>query len=344
MIKNIIGFISIAGILTACNLPKESNQSKKSNQYTIGFYNVENLFDTEDDPKTNDNEFTPKSEKKWDNERYQSKIDKIAQVVKATDKTDYPAFFGFCEVENNKVLDDLISNEQIKDGKYAYVHYDSPDSRGIDNALIYRKNILEVISSDAIKVTLNNPNDRTRDILYVKAKFKQSDKNVHIFVNHWPSRRSGQLESEEKRIVAATVLREQVDAIQKDEQNPAIIIMGDFNDTPKDRSIAEVLNACPVVSDCFLKNLNYTYAENRQGSYNFRGDWQALDQLIVSKSLLMNTESIYTPSDKASIFSETYVMFTKDNGETIPSRTYGGNNYYGGYSDHLAIYMPLIVR
>lgn len=344
MIKNLVGFISIVTLLISCNLPKESNQSKKINQYTIGFYNVENLFDIEDDPNTNDDEFTPNSEKKWDIEKYKSKIDKIAQVVKATDKTDYPAFFGFCEIENNKVLQDLVDNQQIKDAKYAFIHYDSPDERGIDNALIYRKNIIEVINSDAIRVDLNNPNDKTRDILYVKAKFKQSDKNVHIFVNHWPSRRSGQLESEDKRMKAAEVLRKEVELIKKDEKDAAIIIMGDFNDTPTDRSIAEVLNACPVVSDCFLKNLNYAYAENKQGSYNYRGEWQALDQLIVSKSLMSNTESIYTPTDKASIFTEPYVIFTKDNGETTPSRTYGGNNYYGGYSDHLAIYMPLIVR
>lgn len=342
---------AVVTLLVSCISPKETAQGLNSNQtnitnYTIGFYNVENLFDTENDPSINDDEFTENGEKEWNQERYNDKLNKISEVIGAIPANGLPIAFGLCEVENGKVVADLIKADGLKSGNYDLVHYDSQDERGIDNAFIYRKDILKVISSKAISpdITIDGVEDQTRDILYIKTAFKKSNQEVHFFVNHFPSRGGGQEKSEPKRLAVAKVLTEAIAEIRFIDENAAIIIVGDFNDMPDNRSMREVLGACPVFEDCYLSNLSYPFHINKQGTYNYRGEWNVLDQIIVSKPLTDSSNNLYIKDNEAKIMNAAFVMYTSEDGTTTPNRTYGGKNYYGGFSDHLATYSILSIK
>lgn len=338
----IIPFVLFLG----CTTTKESTKKSKSISYTIGFYNVENLFDVEDDPLINDDEFVPGSEKDWTPQRYEDKLIKIGTVILNSGQGEFPLAYGLCEIENKAVLNQLINTEILSGGNYAIEHYDSPDERGIDNAFIYRKDFLTVVKSTPISIDLEKLgyNDQTRDILYVETVIKNTKKKVHFFINHFPSRSGGQEASEPKRMEVAKVLKSMVDDIAQNEKDPSIIIMGDFNDMPENKSIREVLKACPLEEKCYLNNLSYPEAKANRGTYKYKGDWNMLDQIIVSNSLTDTNNSIHVEENKALIYREDIVMYNNDAGDTSPNRTYGGNNYYGGYSDHLATYIKLIVR
>jgi len=331
-------------LFLACSTVKDSSKSSDSKIYTIGFYNVENLFDIEDDPQINDDEFVPGSDKHWDEKKYLDKIQKISTVILNSGQGEFPIAFGLCEVENKQVVSDLVNSDLLKEGEYGIIHFDSPDERGIDNAFIYRKDYLTIVNSTPIEIDLEKFNsDHTRDILHVEATIKNTKTSVHFFINHFPSRSGGQETSEPKRMEVARILKNQIDLIVGNEKDPTIVIMGDFNDMPDNSSIREVLNACPLQESCFLNNLSYAEAMEKRGTYNYRGEWNMLDQIIVSKNLTQTTNSMHVEGNKALIYRDGIVMYTNDAGETSPSRTYGGNKYFGGYSDHLATYFRLIV-
>ena len=309
--------------------------------YKMAFYNVENLFDTIDDPKTKDEEFTPTGKKKWDAERYQAKLDNIAKVL---DSLGSPEMFGLVEVENKQVLEDLVTKTTLNRDEYGIIHRDSPDFRGIDVAFVYKQKHFKVLEMDFI--TINFPVEivedyTTREILYVKGKVGKKEE-LHVFVNHWPSRRGGLAKSEPKRIYVAQQLKKAVDKILAEDENANIVIMGDFNDEPNNKSIKETLGALPGNSPLVSKSLyNYFYSfdKDEKGSYNYRGNWNMLDQFIVSTAL---KDAKGLQAKNPVIFRAPWLMYkSKKNGET-PSRTYGGPNYYGGYSDHLPILIELV--
>lgn len=302
---------------------------------SILFYNVENLFDTIDDPLTRDEDFLPSSDKKWNTKRYLDKLNKLSKVI-THDQPSNPIFIGFAEVENRFVVRDLTKTGRLAQTKYRLAHFDSPDVRGIDVALAFDHNRFHMTYKEAIPIRLaDNPDYKTRDILYVKGVFYDSSE-IHLFVNHWSSRRGGQKESEYKRVRAAKVLKDYVDSLQAIDQQANIVIMGDFNDYPSNQSVYEVLGAKEMESEANLVNLMTPYHDRGEGTHNYRGEWGALDQLIVSRSML-DGKGLDINNKKAKILYDEEFLYTKKDGSKTPNRTYGGNSYFGGYSDHLAI-------
>lgn len=320
---------------------------RSGKKFTIVFYNVENLFDTENNPLKEDEEFTPVSVKAWDEEKYEKKLQDIARVLSSVNSSDLPEIIGLCEVENKKVLDDLVGVKSIKKGDYSIVHSESPDDRGIDVAFLYCPDNFEVLKYSTIPVIFPfDSSETTRDILYVTGTERDGE-TFHFFVNHWPSRSEGQRESEPKRIFAAVTLRKEIDALMNADPQAKIVILGDFNDEPTNRSIYEMLlanNKRKNASDRELFNLMYDQHNiSGTGTYVYQGAWNMLDQIIISRSLLRNRSGLHIDYEGGRILKEEWMLY-KDpaSGEFVPNRTYGGQEYFGGISDHLPVYVTFV--
>lgn len=316
--------------------------TKSQQSLTVAFYNTENLFDTQDDPHINDNEFLPDSEKKWDLARYQKKQSDLARVLSEIDTVALPALIGLCEIENRQVLNDLVANKYLQAGKYAIAQFESPDPRGIDVALLYRPSVFKISSSEAIPVGFaDEPKWKTRDILHVSGKIGKE--TFHVFVNHWPSRIGGEEETEAKRMQVASILKSKVDEVLAQNPKANIVIMGDMNDEPLNKSLIETLGAKAPGSNAPLVNLMLPLDEQNLGTYFYRGNWNMLDNLVVSRSLI-NGKGCEVDGARGYIFRKKWMEFTSKKGETSPNRTYGGSNYYGGVSDHFPVYFVLKTR
>jgi predicted extracellular nuclease len=302
---------------------------------------VENLFDTVDDPKIPDEEFLPESEKKWTVELYQKKLDDIAKVISEVNPNELPEIVGLVEVENQKVLEDLIRTAKLKD-RYAIIHEESPDYRGIDVALIYRKDAFTEIMHETLAVTMpDDPEFKTRDILHVTGKIR--NKTVHIFVNHWPSRIGGDEKTEPKRVLAASVLKKSVDLLLALDPKARIIIMGDMNDEPANKSLKETLGAESPDSGAKLVNLMFPDDLAGLGSYFYSGNWNMLDNLVVSQRLI-SCKKFHVEDQKGFIFRNDWMIYTSKKGDKTPNRSYVGNKYVGGVSDHFPVYFKMLVR
>ena len=312
----------------------------------VAFYNVENLFDTEDDPYRLDEEFLPSSDKRWDQDRYQDKISKLAKVIAAL---NYPELLGLAEVENEAVLRQLIEHADLAEAGYDIVHYDSPDVRGIDVALLYRTASFTPESSQAIPLAFEDADYRSRDILLVSGVLgKDAQHNtVHVLVNHWPSRRGGLKQSEPRRLMAAQTARASVDELLRADPSANVVLLGDFNDEPTNRSIAEELRAAGTVSKkdpLQLYNAVAALDQAGRGSYQFRGSWNMLDQIILSKGLVEDARRVsdyYYQPESATVFAPEWLLQAEGKYQGYPDRTYAGDNYLGGYSDHLPVYIEL---
>ncbi len=325
-----------------CN--KNSSPSKGKQQIKVAFYNVENLFDTKDHPDKIDEEFTPDSKKKWTEDRYIKKLNGIYKVLSGIEgEGNVPAIIGLCEVENKTVLKDLIRQTSINE-RYGIVHHESPDVRGIDCALIYDSSIFKVLEHEALPVSFDfEPETTTRDIIYAKGQINGTEETLHIFINHWSSRRGGLKASEPKRVQCASVLKGKLEEIYAKDPNAKVIIMGDFNDETDNKSIAETLGVKPTSNGLASSDLFNTSAnldEAGKGTYNYKGNWNMLDQMIVSHGLLSDKKGLQS-EDEVQIFQQDWMMYNDKKKGKVPSRTYGGPNYYGGYSDHLPIYLIL---
>ena len=310
-------------------------QNKKTPDFSIMFYNVENLFDTIDDKTKNDNEFIPTSAKKWNSYQYYSKLKHISQVITAAGEWHNPDIIGMCEIENESCLWGLTHNTNLSRFQYKFIHYDSPDDRGIDVALLYNPKTFIPITSRPIQIHFPNaPQSKTRDILYVKGIMKTSNDTLHMFVCHFPSRRGGQVQSDPKRLYVAQILRQTIDSIQKTNTNANICIIGDFNDYPTSTSISKVLQASTEKQNCETCLTN-VIDKTAEGTHKFKGKWNFLDQSIVSNALYKNYEL------ENSVLDLDFLLEKESKLETVkPFRTYTGNYYHGGYSDHL----PIIVK
>mgnify|MGYP002877001301 CR=1 FL=1 len=307
-------------------LYSQDKQNPLSKDFFLMFYNVENLFDTIDNPKTNDNTFLPSSKKKYNTYKYNHKLSQLAKVflsVKQNNNGKLPDIIGLCEVENKLVIDDLLKQAVFNDHDYTIIHKDSPDSRGIDCALLVN-NRFKLIKKDYISVLNPDSKRSTRDIVF--AKLNYNNHVFNLFVNHWPSRWGGQFESNHKRVYAAKVLKRYIE--QNTNDNEYTLVMGDFNDHPDNESVKDVL-----VSDDFI-NLMDTDLSTGLGSYNYKGDWNWLDQIIFSKNFVDNCFKVLSGGS----FYEKYMLYENKNGVMYPSRSFGGDKYYGGFSDHLPIY------
>ena len=345
-IKKVVPVIIIifgALVFTIFNNDENSNSTEPTNDMainsnlktaTIGFYNVENLFDIYDDPKTFDEDFTPSGEQNWTAERYEEKLMNIGEMITTMKSKNLPAIMGFSEVENHAVLKDLIETDALKNKGYSIIHKDNNDGRGIDVAAIYRPEAFNVDKYTYYPVVLpGKRKSTTRDILEIKGTFSNGEPAVVYFV-HWSSRRAGTKETEYKRIAAADVLRKKVEKVFKENKSANIFILGDFNDEPSDNSIQKHL----IKGD--FTNLSKQFEDTKNGTVNHQGDWLVFDQVIVSNTAMRNP--VFKLTEKSAHIHKTDKnTFTHKDGNQVPSRTYGGNKYYGGYSDHYPVYLKL---
>jgi predicted extracellular nuclease len=327
--------------LISCGSPQDEAQSVSDRNIqstcNVVFYNVENLFHPENDPDTNDDWFTPESEINWDQKKYEHKLEQLAKAISWTGN-NLPVLVGLAEVENEQCVSDLAQSKILQSGAYDYVHYDSPDERGIDVALLFRPDLFKLRKSAPIMVEL--PGDHTRDILHVIGDL--DGERIHVFVCHWSSRGEGVEETEPRRIKAAQTLRKEVDRILKQSPTASVLIMGDLNDYPTDRSVQQTLGAtCNDEPGGVMVDLVCSEHKTGRGSYNFRGDWGFLDHFIVSSGML-DEDGIVAAEAKA--LWNRKLLFDHPKFGRSPDRTYGGRRYHGGYSDHLPIVLELQLR
>ena len=320
-----------------------------NNSIRIVFYNTENLFDPFDDSLTNDNEYTPLGMRGWTYKKFQKKLINISKVFLGIGGWEAPEIIGMCEVENSFVLYKLITDTPLSKIGYKIIHKDSPDPRGIDVAMIYRPDKFKPVMYKAIPIRFpNDPNGRTRDILYVKGLVMGKD-TLHVLINHWPSRYGGYAATRPKRAFVASVLRHTTDSLMQAVPNARIVIMGDFNDEPTDESITKVLLArsdSAHLDSTDLFNMMYRLSGNwRSGSNKFRENWSLIDQIIVSSALLHNRSGLYANASGAHIYNAPFLLMEDKTyfGEK-PFRTYLGPRYLGGFSDHLPVYFDIYLK
>ncbi|HJZ40994.1 MAG TPA: endonuclease/exonuclease/phosphatase family protein [Bacteroidales bacterium] len=342
-INMIPGILSVF-IITLAFPPAPGNKTlpggAESREFKIMFYNVENLFDPANDSLTGDDDFTPSGDLHWTYKRYYSKINKLYKVITALGGWQPPDIIGLCEVENKKVLLDMIHNTPLSKFPYDIIHYNSPDKRGIDVALLYNRKTIRLLSSK--KISLRKNGLFTRDILHVKAILHKD--TCHFLVNHWPSRSAGQIETEGDRNKAALLLKSFTDSLFAKNMNASIIIMGDFNDEPVDESLSGKLMARTNMHDPkpgFLYNVSVApSAGNYRGTLKYRGQWNLFDQIIVSGSLLYTSNGLRVQANGYKIFGESFLLIGDEQYTGFkPFRTYNGFRYQGGFSDHLPVYV-----
>jgi hypothetical protein len=325
--------------------------SAQDKQYKVGcvaFYNTENFYDTINDPKTNDDEFTPDGTANWTSKKYWTKVEHISTVISQIGDElvkGGPIAIGLSEIENQQVLEDLVNAPALKPSNYGIVHYDSPDRRGIDVALIYQKDHFTVINSKPVPLIVKDkPDFKTRDQLVVYGKFDGDP--MYFIVNHWPSRYGGEKRSAPMRNLAADLTKSIVDSIQKIDSTAKIIIMGDLNDDPTNGSLVKHLKAkgdIKTVGKKDLYNPMYNmYKKNGIGTLDYRDNWDLFDQIIVTGTLLGDDKSTYK-FYKADINNKKPYLFQQEGQyKGYPFRTYASGTYLGGYSDHMAAYIFLI--
>jgi predicted extracellular nuclease len=309
------------------------------------FYNVENFFDTEDAPKKNDNEFTPRGTRSWTNKRYYTKVNNIAKVITSVGQWGTPVLVGLCEVENDKVLRDLTTYSPLKKMQYRHILVESDDRRGINVALLYQRDRFKYLYHQAIPIRFPySKQKKTRNVLHVSGQVISGD-TLDVFVCHFPSRVGGQSESEPDRMYVASIVKAKTDSLMIVRKRANILIMGDFNDEPSDKSLSTSMGAQAVPAkmkgERGLYNLFLSVQEKSEtGSYKFRRQWNFLDQLIVSGELLNPANPFHVLPETAAIFSESFLLTEdKSYGGKRPKKTFHGRKYEGGYSDHLPVFV-----
>ncbi|MFO8000487.1 MAG: endonuclease [Marinilabilia sp.] len=327
--------------LTLISFPATFGQEKVPANAGILFYNVENLFNPDDNEGKDDEAFRPDGDRRWTHKRKEKKQSKIARVILHAGKWDPPALVGLCEVEDRQVLDGLIWNTGLDQLDYNVEHYESPDERGIDVALLYRKDRFVVLSSKPVKITTGQDERPTRDILYVKGILDHSD-TLHVMVNHWPSRWGGEAATQHKRIASARVLSTLCDSVLDASAGAKLIAMGDFNDGPSDKSVQMVSGPSGSAATPLI-NLASEPEGEVPGTIRFRHQWDIFDQIMVSENLLTGKEQKgYLLEDQVmEIISPDFLLEKDPKYPGVrPDRTYVGFRYKGGYSDHL----PVMIR
>lgn len=345
--KIIIAFFKsrIAILILASLLSISSHAQDKKNYRVgcIGFYNLENLFDTENDTTINDEEFLPDGKNIWTDDRYAEKLSNLAEVISqiGTDITpDGPAILGISEIENRRVIEDLINTPPLDSTEWDIVHYDSPDRRGVDVGMIYQPKYFTVYNSKSYLLKLEGDDYfKSRDQLVVSGIFDGD--TIHVIVNHWPSRWGGEKASRHKRIAAASLNRKIVDSILLISSEAKIIVMGDLNDNPKDPSVKKYLRSSGKrnkLSEGELYNPMVELFNKGIGSNAWRDSWHLFDQVIISQGLLDPGNESYK-FHTAMVFNKNFLTQSKGKYKGYPYRTYGGGAYMGGYSDHFPVYI-----
>ena len=296
-------------------------KSQQVDAVVIGFYNLENLFDTLNDYQKEDDDFLPYGIHAWGGERYQKKLLNLSRVINAMNSWQGPDVIGLCEVENRTVLTDLLQTKGLSEKGYAILHKDSPDNRGIDVCALYKPAVLQLLYYNFIEVKISETERPTRDILYAQFLKVNSEDTLHVFFNHWPSRYGGEEASAHKRKFVAQLVKYHVDSICTSSPQANIVLAGDFNDTPTDESI-QLLLADSVLSFAVTENA-------MPGTHKFQAEWNTFDQFFISKSITHYSSFVFTPS--------WLLMNDEKYTGSKPFRTFNGPNYLGGYSDHFGI-------
>ncbi|HMO33258.1 MAG TPA: endonuclease/exonuclease/phosphatase [Lacibacter sp.] len=316
----------------------------------IGFYNLENLFDTINNPNINDDDFTPKGNLNYTSKIYWDKQNKLSTVISqmgANISPDGPAILGVAEIENDTVLNDLVNMPKIKDRNYKIVHYDSPDERGIDVALLYNPRYFKVDTSHNLFVQLPGGSKEaffTRDVLWVQGKL--DGETIHVYVNHWPSRRGGEERSAPARNAAAAVVKRHMDSILKHQPNAKVVIMGDLNDDPISPSLVEVLRARGKVAEVKPGGLFNPWMDLYKkgiGTLAYQDAWGLFDQILVSHAWLDKKQDGFFFYQQH-IFNKEYMVENQGRYKGYPMRTWDGSSYRGGYSDHFPTFLVMLKR
>ncbi|WP_194767307.1 endonuclease/exonuclease/phosphatase family protein [Tamlana sp. I1] len=307
----------------------------RDDMQAIAFYNLENLFDLRKARYTHDEDFLPTAERRWTPKRYENKLRKLGYAISNLGRRETgknPAIIGVAEIENEKVLTDLIHSKHLENYNYSYVHYDSLDERGIDVALLYDQNAFEVTASEPFRFELLHDDGRpdfTRDILLVTGLLDGEE--IHVIVNHWPSRREGEVLSEPKRLMAASKVNEIISNLRAANENAKVIVMGDFNEDSNNPGIQE------LVKTSGLYNLMETLRSYDRGSTYYNRQWDLFDQILISTNFFKASENAYEFST-VNIFDEDFLKTFSGPYKGKPFRTYVGTKYNGGYSDHFPVY------
>ncbi len=346
LIKN--GFLTALLIFLLGHVSAQSESPR--NSFRLVFYNVENYFDTLDNPQKKDEEFTPSGPNRWGFYRYKEKQTRIAKTIIAAGQWKVPALVGLAEIENRRVLKDLLVYSPLSEFDYQILHKSSPDWRGIDVALLYRESLFEPLDTQFIKVDFKkDEHSATRDILYAKGIAEGKD-TLHVFVNHWPSRYGGKAETDPKRMRAARILRTKVDSIFSQKPKAKVIITGDFNDEPENKSLKKALKALKPEKNNrknpALFNLMYNLSETKEkGTYKYKYKWNTFDQFIVSGAMLSCQSGFCTNPENAHVYRADFLLKpdSKYPGKK-PHRTFVGPRYKDGFSDHLPVYLDLIPK
>jgi predicted extracellular nuclease len=317
--------------------------------YKIVFYNLENFFDTVNDPEVLDDEFTPEGPKKWTQDKYDKKLHNMERVffdIAAINK-DYPVVIGVSEVENRNVLEDIVAAPKLAPANYRIVHHDSPEARGVDVAFFYRADVFKLEGEKAIRTIIPSlPNFKTRDILTMWGKIDGED--FLFMVGHWPSRLGGKEASEYKRIAVGEQMRSIADSVKQIRPDVKVVLMGDFNDDPTDPSITQGMGAKLKVKELQKGDYYAPYASMLKAGYGtlaYGDAWNIFDNIVVTENLVNDTTDKLkiqkAPGSKfyGNIFKRHYMVQKEGQYKGYPLRTYVGNNFQGGYSDHFPVYI-----
>ncbi len=325
-----------------------TQEDKSYSIKTIAFYNIENLFDIENDSLTFDDDRTPEGKDNWTLERYKRKIENMSRVLSeigAETTQTSPDIIGICEIENKGVIEDLVNHENLIDKDYGIVHLDSPDERGIDVALLYKKKSFIVNTFKSHRLLLNDAEgfrDYTRYQLVVSGYL--GDEKFHFIINHWPSRSGGEARSKPHRMAAATLNKRIIDSIQRLDIDAKIISMGDLNDDPIDDSLKKVLRTKGKKKNLEPTDLFNPFEKLFKkgiGSLAYRDKWNLFDQMFFTSNLINETKDTYS-FWKAGVFNPSYLLDPDGRYKGYPLRTYAGGSYIGGHSDHFPVFIYLI--
>jgi len=318
-------------------------QKTDSHEVTVAFYNCENFFDDIHNPRKEDEEFTPSGKYHYTQKIYEQKVHNIATVMASMGGTNGPALIGMAEVENNTVLDKLVTEPELAGRGYKYEWFDGPDPRGINVALLYNPKYFRVLKAAPLHVDLSGTGGKsvTRDVLYVYGVLNND--TVHVFVNHWPSRRGGEEASEQKREIAAQVVKDAITPLMKNNPDTKVIIMGDLNDNPTDKSITDILGAKGdqnEVSQGGLYDPWINIYKKGEGTEEYDHSWNLFDQVIISANLVHN-KNHKLQYEKAEIFRPDFIIDHYKGHEGEPHRSFAGTHWINGYSDHFPVILYL---
>lgn len=360
--QRVIIFIGVLVFLYGCKTPQtattavtapEDNVLEENNiRGDLRFvnYNVENLYDTYNDTLKDDEEFLPWGMKAWTNDRYNQKLKNIYKVLVNVGGWEMPDIITMQEIENRRVLEDLIERTPMSQYKYGIVHEDSPDARGVDVGFLYRRDKFTPLQHSTIRITFPfDTASKTRDVLMVKGLINKMRDTMTVFVCHFPSRRGGEVASEPRRVYVAEQVRIKIDSILTRDPMAKVIVVGDFNDEPDNKSVYEVLrgkgdleNLQPGDMYNFMYNMKM---KQGLGSYKFQEFWNLIDHFTVSQGFFSSTSMSYLKPESAHIYNKDWLVMQDDQAPGVkPFRTYNGPQYTGGYSDHLPVYLDIYFR